>query len=170
MMATKVRRLPLVVSGVQGGIWFTDCVADWVRNRRAVSTASCPGVPLSMKICARRKVGRRKWARRRFASYFSPSHGPLRYVTYHSLVTHVSCSPLCENEAPKEETAVSTWRERQKHSWRWGPFHCRLADCLDAWQLFDVLSSDCLSDWLIDVPVDLVTDELIDWLTDWLTD
>ena len=46
-----------------------------------------------------------------------------------------------------------------------GRFHCRLAGWLPD-QLFDVLSSDFLSDWLIDVPVDLVTDELIDWLTD----
>ena len=46
--------------------------------------ASHPDVSLSMKMCARRKAGRRQRARRRFAGRLYPSHGPLRFITSHS--------------------------------------------------------------------------------------
>ena len=146
MMVTKVRRLPLVVSGVQGGIWFTDCVADWVRNRRTVIAASCPGVFLSMKICARRKVGRRKRARRRF----------------NFLLAMVPC-------ATSLVTRCKYMSQETKAFLAMGPFHCRLAGWLPD-QLFDVLSSDWLSDWLIYRSTWKLTNLLTDWLTDWPTD
>ena len=143
MMATKVRRLPLVVSGVQGGICFTDCVADWVRNRCTVSAASCPDVSRWKFACKWR------WKGERFAFYFSRSRGPLRYVSCHSRVTRVSPQPLCENEVPEEETAVSTCRERLKRPWRWVPFTADwLAGCLTSLLTSWVLIS-CLTDWLM---------------------
>ena len=37
----------------------------------------------------------------RFAYNFSPSHGPLRFVSSHSRVTRVSCTPLCEQRSIK---------------------------------------------------------------------
>ena len=54
-----------------------------------------------MKICAQKKevgVGRRKRARRRFASRLSPSHSPLRFARAFVRKT--------ENEAPEEEEKV----------------------------------------------------------------
>ena len=162
MMATKVRRLPLVVTGVQGGICFTDCVADWVRNRYTVSAASCPGV-------SRWKFAREgRWEGengRDVASVFSfPWSLALRLL---SLACHTRF-------ALTSVLKLGAWRgdsckymsQETKAFLAMGPFHCQLAGCLPD-QLFDVLSSDWLSDWLTDLPVDLKTDELIDWLTDW---
>ena len=165
MMVTKVRRLPLVVSGVQGGTWFTDCVADWVRNRRSVSAASSPDVSLDENL--RVNDGGKENA--------SPFIFLLLVVPCAtSLVTRLACHTRF---APASVRKRSAWRgdsckymsRETKASLAMGPFHCRLAGWLPD-QLFDVLSSDWLSDWLTDLPVDLKTDELIDWLTDWLTD
>ena len=46
--------------------------------------ASYPDISLLMKMCAQRKAGRRQRARRRFACFLYPSHGPLRFITSHS--------------------------------------------------------------------------------------
>ena len=126
-----------------GGICFTDCVADWVRNRCTVSAASCPDVSRWKFACKWR------WKGERFAFYFSPSRGPLRFVSCHSRVTRVSPQPLCENEVPEEETAVSTCRERLKRPWRWVAFTADwLAGCLTSLLTSWVLIS-CLTDWLM---------------------
>lgn len=52
-----------------------------------------PDVSLSMKICAQMKTGSKN------TSYFSPSYGPLHFVTSHSRVTRVSRSTLCEKRS-----------------------------------------------------------------------
>ena len=118
---------------------------------------------LSMKICARRKVGRRKRARSRF-SFLLPM---VPCAT--SLVTRVShalaLASVRKRSAWREDNCKYMSRET-KAFLAMGRFHCRLGGWLPD-QLFDVLSSDWLSDWLTDLPVDLKTDELIDWLTDW---
>ena len=162
MMATKVRRLPLVVSGVQGGICFTDCVADWVRNRCTVSVSSCPD------------VSRWKFARdgrlegengREVASVFSfPWSLALRLLSL-ACHTRFALASVRKRSAWREDNCKYMSRET-KAFLAMGRFHCRLGGWLPD-QLFDVLSSDWLSDWLTDLPVDLKTDELIDWLTDW---
>lgn len=159
MMATKVRRLPLVVSGVQGRICFTDYVADWVRNRRTVSAASCPDVSLDEDLRAK-EGGKEKTGET--SLQFCPSHGPLRYVSCHSRFVLASVRKL----GAWRGDSCKYMSRGTKAFLAMGPFHCRLASWL-AGQLFDVLSFDWLSDWLIDLPVDLVTDELIDWLTGW---
>ena len=64
-----------------------------------------------MKISTQRKAGRGMWARQRFASHFSLSQSPLRFITSHSRVLRVSLAfsfrvCLCaEKEEPEEETA-----------------------------------------------------------------
>ena len=123
---------------------------------------------LQPRCLSRWKLARKwRWKGEHFASYFSPSHGPLHYDTSHSRATRVSHSPLCENEVPEEERAVSTCRERLKRPWRWVPFTADwLAGCLTSFLTSWVLIG-CPTDWLTDLPVDLKTDELIDWLTDW---
>ena len=165
MMVTKVRRLPLVVSGVQGGIWFTDCVADWVRNRRTVIAASCPGVSRRKFAREGRWEGENGWD---VASVFSfPWSLALRLLSL-ACHTRFALASVRKRSAWRGDSCKYMSRET-KASLAMGPFHCRLAGWLPD-QLFDVLSSDWLSDWLTDLPVDLKTDELIDWLTDWLTD
>ena len=55
-----------------------------------------PDISLSLdENLPAKEEGRRKRARRHFASHFSHSHGPLRFVTSHSRVTRVSHSNLC---------------------------------------------------------------------------
>lgn len=49
----------------------------------AVKAALFPDVTLLMQICAKRKAGGIKQARR-FSSFLSPSRGPLHFVTRHS--------------------------------------------------------------------------------------
>ena len=61
----------------------------------------------SMKICAQRKAGRSKRARRAsLTSLLSSSHGPLRLVTS----TFLSRSPLSENDAPEVNTILKHCR------------------------------------------------------------
>ena len=75
------------------------CAQAWLDH---FLPASYPDVSLALKICAQ-KAGREK---RASPLIFSPSHGPLRFVTYHSRVTRVSLAfrtSLCaKNEAPEK--------------------------------------------------------------------
>ena len=161
MMVTKVRRLPLVVSGVQGGIWF----ADWVRNRRTVIAASCPGVSRRKFAREGRWEGENGWD---VASVFSfPWSLALRLLSL-ACHTRFALASVRKRSVWRGDSCKYMSRET-KAFLAMGRFHCRLVGLLPD-QLFDVLSSDWLSDWLTDLPVDLKTDELIDWLTDWLTD
>ena len=72
--------------------------------------ASYPDVSPSMKISTQRTAGRGMWARQRFASHFSPSQSPLRFITSHSRVLRVPLAfsfrvCLCaKKEEPEEET------------------------------------------------------------------
>lgn len=118
---------------------------------------------LSMKICARRKVGRRKRARSRFSFLLPMVPCATSLVTR---VSHAFRPSLCA-KTKRLKTTVSTCRERLKHSWRWVVFTADwVAGCLTSFLTSWVLIG-CLTDWLTDLPVDLKTDELIDWLTDW---
>ena len=123
---------------------------------------------LEPRCLSRWKFARKwRWKGEHFASYFSPSHGPLHYDTSHSRATRVSRSPLCENEAPEEKTAVSTCRERLKHSLRWVAFTADwVAGCLTSFLTSWVLIG-CLTDWLIYRSTWKLTNLLTDWLTDW---
>ena len=148
-----------------GGICFTDCVADWVRNRCTVSVSSCPDVSRWKFAREGRLEGENG---REVASVFSfPWSLALRLL---SLACHTRFAPASvrKRSAWREDNCKYMSRET-KAFLAMGRFHCRLGGWLPD-QLFDVLSSDWLSDWLTDLPVDLKTDELIDWLTDWLTD
>ena len=49
----------------------------FILYRKLPPTQTSLSLSLSMKICAKRKVGRRK---RAVAYHFSPSHGPLRFI------------------------------------------------------------------------------------------
>ena len=59
---------------------FDMCVYDLFQSSYYTGSCLLPrrlSLCLSMKICAKRKVGRRK---RAVAYHFSPSHGPLRFI------------------------------------------------------------------------------------------
>ena len=158
MMATKVRRLPLVVSGVQGGICFTDCVADWVRNRRTVIVALCPDVSLDENL--RANEGGKENASPFIFSF--PWSLALRLL---SLACHTRFAPASVRKRSAWRGDSCKYMSREtKASLAMGPFHCRLAGWLPD-QLFDVLNSDWLSDWL----TDWFTGRLKNWRTYWLT-
>ena len=63
-------------------------------------TASYPKASSLMEICAQRKAGRRKRARRRFASLLSSFHGPLSLIRHQSLAF---CARLSAKNKGSEE-------------------------------------------------------------------
>ena len=165
MMATKVRRLPLVVAGVQGGICFTDCVADWVRNRCTVSVSSCPDVSRWKFAREGRLEGENG---REVASVFSfPWSLALRLLSL-ACHTRFALASVRKRSAWREDNCQYMSRET-KAFLAMGRFHCRLGGWLPD-QLFDVLSSDWLSDWLTDWFTGRLENWRTYWLTDWLTD
>ena len=62
---------------------------------------------LAMKICAQRKAGRRKRARRASPPFVTASHGSLRLVTSHSHFALASIRNHAKNEAPEEEAEMA---------------------------------------------------------------
>ena len=57
----------------------------------------------------------------RFAYLFSPSHGPLRFVTNHSRVTRVSRTPPCEQRSSKNANMSPFPRCRAKRERKFWP-------------------------------------------------
>ena len=94
-----------VTSGFSGIRVLTQLFLSSEKN--SVSPASYPDVSPPMKICAQRKAGRRKWARRRFDSHFSLSHSSLRFIISHLRVPCVFAHLCVKNAAPEEEANLS---------------------------------------------------------------
>ena len=64
-----------------------------------------------------------------FASHFSPSHGPLHFVTSHLHVTPISICLCVKNKVPEEEVALlktqlilAKEEDKQNNQYSLGPF------------------------------------------------